>query len=262
LSQDGTALAAGSNITIVSDVDSQIALLATNDGSISSVDLQSQSEVAPITRLYTVPGLALSSIADSDPLLIHYDPTTRIVGVVKSGFTIQITRPLNGKPGKITRPINLHVASDAPMLALAKLSKKNKITSSISFAKEFDQQGGLSDLVMGTGSQVLISTYSGKLYSVGIGGELDDAELRFMGSLAPRVDRVAYYEDRTSIVAISGFSPDEDGLRIASPGSLVFGKLSDVGLNQPGLIVQALLPTASMLASSPVAIRRPCNIRR
>jgi len=268
LSSDGTALVDGSNIAIVSDADSQFALFATNDGSVCTVNLSGEDEASTTNRLYWFPELAQSSTTDSNPLLIHYEPTKRVIGVVKPGFSVQITRPLNGKPGRITRPINLHIASESAVLAMAKLSKKFKVTSgwvtsAVSFAEDFKDEGGLANLVIGQDSQWLISTYSGKLYSIEIGGDLQDSELRLIGSIGSRVDRFAYYADadRTSVVAISAFTLDEDGMRIASPGSLVFGKLSDLQ-SQPESIVQALLPTASMLGRSTPTIRRPCNIRR
>jgi hypothetical protein len=261
LSSDGKALVDGGNIAIVSEADSEFALFATNDGSVYTVDLRSEGEAATINRLYSFPELALSSVTDSNPLLVHYEPSKRIVGVVKPGFTVQITRPLNGKPGRITRPINLHIASESPVLAMAKLGKKYKVTSAVSFAEDFKDEGGLANLAIGEDSQWLVSTYSGKLYSIGVDGELQDSELNLLGTIGSRVDRFAYYADRTSVVAISAFTLDEDGMRIASPGSLVFGKLSDLE-SQPGSIVQALLPTASLLGKSTPTIRRPCNIRR
>jgi hypothetical protein len=181
---------------------------------------------------------------------------------VKPGFTAQITRPLNGKPGRITRPINLHIASENPILAVAKLSKKYKVTSAVSFAQAFNDQGGLANLVIGQDSQWLISTYSGKLYSVEFGDELQASELQLLGRIGSSIDRVDYYADsnRTNVVAISAFTVDEDGVRIAAPGSLVYGRLSDVESSVS--VIQALLPTASILGKSTPAIRRPCNIRR
>jgi hypothetical protein len=260
-SSDGKALVDGGNIAIVSEADSEFALFATNDGSVCTVDLRSEGEAATINRLYSFPELALSSVTDSNPLLVHYEPAKRIVGIVKPGFTVQISRPTNGKPGRISRPTNLHITSESPVLAMAKLGKKYKVTSAVSFAEDFKDEGGLANLAIGEDSQWLISTYSGKLYSIGVDGDLQDSELNLLGTIGSRVDRFAYYADRTSVVAISAFTLDEDGMRIASPGSLVFGKLSDLE-SQPGSILQALLPTASLLGKSTPTIRRPCNIRR
>jgi hypothetical protein len=260
-SSDGKALVDGGNIEIVSDADSQFALFATNDGSVYTVDLSSAGETATMTRLFSFPELALGSATDSNPLLVHYEPAKRIVGIVKPGFTVQISRPANGRPGRISRPANLHITSETAVLAMAKLGKKNKVTSAVSFAEDFKDEGGLANLAIGEDSQWLISTYSGKLYSIEVDGDLQDSELNLLGTIGSRVDRFAYYADRTSVVAISAFTLDEDGMRIASPGSLVFGKLSDLE-SQPGSIVQALLPTASLLGKSTPTIRRPCNIRR
>ena len=261
LSPDGTALAEGSNIAIVSDTGSEFALFATNDGSVCTVDLDSEGVNGTIKQLYWFPELALWSLAGPNPLLIQYDPANRIIGIVKPGFTTQISRPINGRPGRISRPINVHIASESPVLAMAKFSKKNRITSAISFAQDFNDEGGLANLVIGQDSQWLISTYSGKLYSIGIGGDLQDSELQLVGSIGARVDRVDYYADSTSFVAISAFTLDEEGMGIASPGSVVFGEMSDLQ-TQPGFVIQALLPTASMLGKSTLTIRRPCNIRR
>ena len=261
LSPDGTALVDGANIAIVSDSDSLFALFATNDGSVCTVDLSGEGVAAPIKRLYSFPELALSSAAGPNPLLIQYDAATRTIGVVKPGYTVQITRPLNGKPGRITRPINLHIASESPVLAMARLSKRNKVISAISFAEAFKNEGGLANMVIGQDSQWLISTYSGKLFSVGTGELLEDSKLQLIGSIGSRVARFDYYADSTSVVAISSFTLDEDGIRIASPGSLVFGEISDLK-SEPGSVLLALLPTASVLGRSAPTIRRPCNIKR
>lgn len=261
-SPDGTALADGSNITIVSDADSEFALFVTNDGSLCTVDLSGDGVPAMVKRLYSFPELALSSITDPNPLLVQYDSTKRVIGMVKPGFTAQISRPSNGKPGRISRPSNLHIASETPVLAMARLSKRNKVISASSFAQEFKDEGGLSNFVSGENSQWLISTYSGKLYSVGIADDLQDSKLQLVGLIGSRVDRIDYYADRTSVVAISSFTLDEGGIRMAFSGSLVVGKLSDSQGQSGGAILQALLPTASALGRPVPSIRRPSNIRR
>jgi hypothetical protein len=62
----------------------------------------------------------------------------------------------------------MHINSEsAPVIAIAKLSKKNKVSSVRSFSDEFVGEGGLSNLVSGD-TQWLVSTYSGRLYSVTI----------------------------------------------------------------------------------------------
>jgi len=258
----GVGLASGSNIIIVSDSDSEVALFVTTDGSLSSVDLLGDGQQATVKRLYSFPELAQFGAKNLNPALIQYDPSSGTVGVVKPGFTVQITRPINGKRGRITRPINVHVTSDAPVLAMAKFNKKgNQVVSATSFTQDFKDEGGLSNFVTAGNSQWLVSTYSGKLYWVGLAEDLTGSRLQLLGTMAPRVDRIDYYSDRTSVVAISSFTVNDDGMQIASPGSLVVGKLNGGQIEAP--IVQSLLPTASLFGgrSSP-SIRRPCNIKR
>jgi hypothetical protein len=259
--QDGVTLAEGSNITIVSDSDSQFALFATSDGSLCTIDLQSDGP-GIVKRLFTFPELAQSSGAKGNPLLIQYDSVNRVIGIVKPGFTVEITRPLNGKPGGITRPINLHIASGAPVLAMAKLSKKGKVASASSFTTEFADKGGLSNFVVGGDSQWFIATYSGDLYSIGMTDNLQGSTLLGIGPIGSRVDRIDYYADRSSVVAISSFSLGDDGIEMTSPGSLVVRRLSDTQSQSGAAVLQALLPTASVLGRSTPTIRRPCNIRR
>lgn len=258
--RNGTALSGGSNIAIVSDNDSQFAVFMTNDGSLCGVDLQSDGVVASVKQLYTFSALAQHDAVNASRLLIQYDSSTRTIGTVSPGFVIQITRPINGKKGRITRPIN--ITSATPVLAMAKLGKKNKVTSVNVFTQEFDGEGGLSNFVSWQGSQWLISTYSGKLYAAGIPGDLQNSKLQYVGPIGSRVERIDYYGDRDSIVAIESFTLEDDGLGLASPGSVVVGKLFDLQSQPNGTVVQALLPTASMLGKRVPAIRRPCNIKR
>jgi len=67
---NGTALAGGSNIAIVSDGDSEFAVFATNDGSLWTVDLQDGPIPTTAKRLYNFPELA-SDASAPNPLLIH-----------------------------------------------------------------------------------------------------------------------------------------------------------------------------------------------
>lgn len=261
---DGTTLAEGSNIAIASDGesdDSEFALFATNDGSLCAVDLHGDGVGTTIKRLYSFPELAQSERGVSNPLSIYYDSTNRAIGIVKSGFTVQISRPTGGRRGLISRPTGLRTASGASMLAMAKLSKKNKVTSSNIFSEDFKDQGGLSNFASGQDSQWLISTYSGRLYSVSAAGDPKDTKLQYVGPIGSSVDRIAYYTDRSSVVAINSFTLDENGVQMVSPGSVVIGRMSDLQTQSRGLL-QALLPTATMLGKRAPSISRPCNIRR
>jgi len=257
----GTALASGSNIAIVSDGDSEFAVFATNDGSLWTVDLQDGPVPATVKRLYYFPELARASDSDTSPLLIQYDLAKRTIGIVKPGFTAQISRPSNGKKGRISRPSNLQISSETPVLAMAKLGKKNKVVSASSFSEDFKGEGGLSNFVSGENSQWLISTYSGNLYSVDLASDLPDSTLTLVGQVGSRVERIAYYADRSNVVAVNSFTLEDDGMGVASPGSLVVGRISALE-SESGAVLQALLPTASMLGRSAPSIRRPCNIKR
>lgn len=253
----GAAISNGSNISIVSEGDSQFAMFATDDGSLCTVDLRSEGVQATLKRLYHFPELARVSAEDTSPVLVKYDAGKRTVGIVKSGFTVQISRPSNGKKGKISRPSNMHINSESAVLAIAKLGKKNKVASASSFTQEFKGEGGLSNFVAGQNSEWLISTYAGNLYAVGVASDAPDSTLTMVGQIGARVERIDYYDDRSSVVAINSFTLEDDGMRVATSGSLVLGKMSDPNI----LSLQALLPTASMLGR-PASIRRPCNIKR
>jgi hypothetical protein len=256
----GVSLTGGSNVAIASDVDSELAMFATNDGSLCSVDLLSDGVQATVKRLYSFPELARTSLNDTTPLLIQYDIARRTVGIVKPGFTTQISRPSNGRKGRISRPSNMHINSEsAPVIAIAKLSKKNKVSSVRSFSDEFVGEGGLSNLVSGD-TQWLVSTYSGRLYSVTIPSDLKDSSVGFMGLMGNRVDRLDYFADRSNVVAINSLEFDGDGIRLSSPGSLVVGRLSDQ--NPTNAVLQALMPTISLAGRPAPSIRRPCNTRR
>jgi hypothetical protein len=258
---DGTALSEGSNIAIISDPDkenSEVATFVSNDGSLCLADLHDDGP-ATARRLNKFEEIAQTGVGDSSPVLVNYDAGSKTIGIIKPGFIVQISRPSNGKKGRISRPSNIHITSGQPVLAMARLNKKNKIASANSFADAFKDEGGLSNVVSGDNSQWLVATYSGKLYSVNLGDDLTDSTLGLIGPLGSNVDRIDYYSDRSSLVAISSFTMDADGLRISSPGSLLVVKISQ----SPGdALVQALLPTAYGLGKQAPSIRRPSNVRR
>jgi len=258
-----TALSRGSNITIVSDADSdsEFALFTRSDGSLCCVDLKSDGLVATVKQLYTFSEMAQTNTAEGSRLLVQYDSSTRTIGIVKPGFMIQISRPSNGKKGRISRPSNIQTLG-APVLAMAKLSKKGRVASVNLFTHEFEGEGGLSNFVSWQGSQWLISTYSGKLFSAGITSDLQNSALQLMGAIGARVERIDYYGDRESIVAIESCTLEDDGLQLTSPGSIVVGKVFDLQSQPNSPVIQALLPTVSVLGKHVPAIRRPCNIRR
>ncbi len=256
----GTALASGSNIAIVSDGDSEFAVFATNDGSLWTVDLQDGPVPTTAKRLHTFTELA-SDMSAPSPLLVQYDSSKRTIGIVKPGFTIQISRPTSGRRARISRPTSLHITSETPVLAMVRLGKKNKVASAGSFSEDFKGEGGLTNFVSGQNSQWLISTYSGNLYSVDVASDLPDSTLKLLGQVGSRVNRIDFYTDRSNVVAINSFTLEEDGMGVASPGSLVVGRISALE-GESGAVLQALLPTASMIGRPAPSISRPCNIKR
>jgi len=257
---DGKALANGSNVAIVSDADSDFALFATNDGSLCAVDLGSDEVRLTVKTLYTFPDLASVEGSGQSPLFVQYDSSKRVIGIVKPGVTIQISRPTNGRRARISRPTN--ILSTHPGLAMAKLGKRNRVTSVATFNEEFKGEGGLTNFVSVQDSEWLISTYSGKFYSVGVASDVQESRLELIGSIGSPVDRLDYYADGASVVAISPFMLEEDGIRMATPGSLLVGNVPDILSKSRKAIVQALLPNASLLGRSAPSIRRPCNIKR
>lgn len=257
----GSALGTGSNVVIVSDGgDSEFALFATTDGSLCSVDLRDDGVQTTVRQMHQFSELEQSSESDRSPLLVQYDSGKRTIGIVKPGFSIQISRPTNGKRGRISRPTNLKINS-VPVLAFARLGKKNKVVSANAFRDDFNGDSGLSNFVKGENAQWLISTYSGNLYSVDMNSDLPSSKLTLLGQVGSRVERIEYYPDRANIVAINSFAFEDDGMRVATPGAVVLGKLSNESiLSQVSL--QTFLPTASLLGMATPAIRRPCNIIR
>ena len=258
---DGTALAPGSNVAIVSDSDkegSAIATFVTRDGSLCIVDLNDEGTNTTARRINRFQELAQNDDSDSSPVLVSYDGASNTIGIVKPGFTVQIARPSNGR-GRIARPSNIHIASGQPVFAMARLNKKNKVSSAKAFTDAFKDEGGLSNFVSDDNSQWLISTYSGNLYSVNLGDDLKDSKLGLIGPLGSNVDRIDYYSDRASLVAISSFTMDPDGIRMSTPGSLVVVKISQ---SSGDAILQALLPGAYALVKQAPSIRRPSNVRR
>jgi hypothetical protein len=256
---NGSALSAGSNVAILSDAarqDWEFASFVTTDGSLCLVDLH-EGDSTTARQLNNFPELAQSGASSSSPVLVSYDSTNRAIGIVKPGYTVQISRPSNGR-GRISRPSNIHIMTGEPVLAMAKLNKKNKVASVKSFVDAFKDEGGLSNFVNGDASQWLVATYSGKLYSVNLGDDLSNSTLGFVGLIGSNVDRIDYYADRSSLVGISSFTMDPDGFQMESQGSLVVVKIAQ----SSDAFVQSFLPTAYTLVKQAPSIRRPSNIRR
>jgi hypothetical protein len=253
-----TILSRGSNVAVVSETDSSFALFTTTDGALWSIDLDDGPVQVTAKRLHTFPELSTDVNAPS-ALLTRYDPAKRVIGVVKPGFDIQISRPINGKKGRISRPIN--IASETPVLAMARLGKKNKVVSTTAYDEEFKSEGGLTNIVNGDSSQWLISSFIGNLYSIDVASDLPTSNVKLLGQVGTRVNRIDYYADRANVVAINSFALDENGMQVSSPGALVVGKVSGVEI-QSKTILETVMPTVAAFGKAAPKIRRPCNIIR
>lgn len=259
----GAALTPGSNVAIYSDADksdAEYALFVTNDGSLWQVDLHADESVATVRQLAVFPALAQRGPEDMSPRFVKYDPSRRVVGIVGQGYVAQIARPVNGRRG-IARPVNAHILSGQPVLAMAKFGKKGKVVSFNAFSDVFEDQGGLSELVSWQNDQWLTATYSGKLFSIAATGGFEDATPNLVGEIGPRIDQVSYLPSRDSLVALQSCATDDDGVQVTEPGSVVVGRLVSQSESFLTAAAQMIVPAGSPLIGRPPAIRRPCNLK-
>jgi hypothetical protein len=272
----GTALTAGSTVAIASSYTKESpdklvadsAFFVTNDGSLCQIDFDDVGTPASVKQLRKFDELAEPASGDGGPRVVKYDAARRVVGIVKQGFTAQIRRPSNGRPGRpggIVRALNASAHVEQPAFALVKLGKRNKVVSSQVFVEGFKDERGLSNFVYGDDSQWLVSTHSGRLFSLALSGDPAEAQLQRLGEIGARIDYIEYFGNRASVIAISSFQSDEQGLDIASPGSLIVAKKGDA-ITQVQSFGAMFLETAgspgSWLASATPSIRRPCNVKR
>jgi hypothetical protein len=264
---EGAALTAGSNVAVYSDPDKpdvQYALFVTSDGSLCQVDLHTDGLAASVRQLIVFPELAAQGSDNTDSHLVKYDPSKRVAGIVSKGYTVQISRPANGRRGRISRPANAHILSGQPVLAMAKFGKKGKVISRIVFSEDFRDQDGLSELLfLQDNGQWLTATYSGRLFSIATSGDFEKSSPQLLGEIAPRTERLEYLASRNSLVAVQSCATSDDGFEVTEPGSVAVGRL--VSANGKSLLAgaaQLILPGASSLVRRAPGIRRPCNIKR
>ena len=260
---EGASLTPGSNVAVYSDQekpDIQYAVFATNDGSICQVDLHTEGLSANVRQMVVFPALAQAGPDDRSARLVKYEPSKRVVGIVRQGYSARIARPVNAK--RIARPVNVSLGQ--PMLAAAKFSKKGKVVSRNVFADEFVDQGGLTELVsLAESNEWLMATYEGKLFSASTTGDFENSSPQYLGEIAPRTERLDYLASRGSLVAVQSFAASDDGLELIQPGSVAVGKITSA--NGRSLLVGAAQMISSTVLASATrapAIRRPCNIRR
>lgn len=272
----GTALTAGSTVAIASSYTKEnpdklvpdSAFFVTNDGSLCQIDFDDQGTPANVRQLRKFDELARPASGDGSPRVVKYDAAKRVIGVVKQGFTAQIRRPSNGRPGRpgsIVRALNASAHVEQPSFALVKLGKRNKVVSSQVFVEGFKNEVGLSNFVYGDDSQWLVSTHSGKLFSLGLSSDPAEAQFQKVAEIGSRIDYIEYFGTRGSVIAISSFQSDEEGVDIASPGSLIVAKKGDVisqGQSFSAMFLETVGAHSSLLASATPSIRRPCNVKR
>ncbi len=243
-----------------------------NDGTFCQVELDAEVNVpesnvfGSVKQLQKFDALAQEGAEDASPRNVKVDSSKRMVGIIKQGFTAQIARPTNNRRGRaknLIRTLSTFNAVEAPAFALVKLNKKSKIISSNIFAENFRDEEGLTNFASGTEGQWLISTHSGKLYSIGTTDDPQKASLDLMVQLGSRTDQIAFCPARSSIVAISSLVTDESGEAISSPGSLIVARANDSSTQTASTM--SLFASQNLLASKIVpspSIRRPCNDKR
>jgi hypothetical protein len=258
---NGSFLTQGSNVVVVSDADGpKQTMFVTSDGSLCQVNLREGTDLfGEIKVLGTFDELAQTTQGEPSPRILQYDPVRRVVGVVKQGFTAQISRPSNGRRGGISRPSNALLVVEQPSVTLIKFGKKDRI-SSAAFSGELAKEPGLTGLTQRSGSEWLFASYSGKLYSLTIQDDITASTVVAQGELGSRVGRIDYEPARDSVVAINSLLMDDSGATIAAPGSVVVGRFVDSGAASARFI-QTFLPTGVLARSTVPSIRRPCNAK-
>lgn len=266
----------GSNIQLVG-VDKEgkplFAYVATSDGSLNQIDLTGAGVSAPLKSLYRFDSLAApEGGADANPRFLKFDPATRLIGIVKQGYTAQSRRPSNGRrgqPGSVIRTLSLpDTTGGPPALVVARLGKKlNTVVGNKDLSDAFGNEIGLASLVDGRGGQWLTATHSGKLLSLNTTVGVDALQLELLTEVGDRTGRIAYFGARDSIVAVNSFSLDAAQQQISIPGQVVVARPN--GINTQSYSVSSA-STASSVSSSRAAgaqgptlsARRPCNISK
>ncbi|MGA9772385.1 MAG: hypothetical protein WBV94_25355 [Blastocatellia bacterium] len=267
---ENASVTPGSRVAISAGSDDRpdFAYFVTNDGTLCQVDLDSDTNVSTsVKQLQKFDEFAQTSADDASPRNVKIDSSKRMVGIVKQGFTAQIRRPSNGKAGRaknLIRSLSTFNVVESPAFALVKLgNKKGKVTSSTVFADDFRSEEGLTNFAAGTEGQWMISTHSGKLYSVASSDDPQNANLELLVQLGTRTDQIAFCSARSSVVAISSLTSDESGEGIAAPGALIIAKSNDAGIQTSSAM--NLFTSQNLLASRIThgqSIRRPCNDKR
>ena len=263
---ENTAMTRGSRVAITATSSNRpdFAYFMINDGTLCQVDLDPETPVATsVKQLQKFDAFAQTSADDAGPRNVKIDSSKRMIGIVKQGFTAQIARPSNGRRGRtknLIRTLSTFNAVESPAFGLVKIGKKGKVLSSNIFTDDFRAEEGLTDFASGAEGQWMISTHSGKLYSVGTTDDPQRASLELMIQLGTRTDQIAFCSARSSVVAISSLAADDSGEEIATPGSLIIAKPNDVSVLSANTMSISAVPGKTTPPGP--SIRRPCNDKR
>jgi hypothetical protein len=271
---EGTFLVPESLVAITADGDGlpESAYLVANDGGLYHVDLSRDPNggdlFGGLRRMGHFPELE-QLVGSGSPRIVKVDGSSRTVWAYGPGaVVVNIRRPVFSRPTRgsgIRRPVFVR-SEEPPVLIAAQLNgKRTKLTNVTVLSALFAEDLSLSGLVIQEEGQSLVSTYTGRVFSIGYSEGSSDAQAELLGEIGSRVDYLTYNFEREKIVALSSAAQDQDenGETVQRPGGLVIatkreGKNSPVGLS----ITQMLSPFSPTVGAAVPSIRRPCNIGR
>jgi hypothetical protein len=244
------------------------AYLVTNEGSLYQVNLTLSRNGGDLFEGLKRIGHFQALSAGSDetgPRIVKIDPSGRNVWMYNpGGVALNIRRPAFGRPARtanIRRPAFVR-SQEVPALVFAQLSAKhNKLASSSVLSDAFIDDVSISGLVLQGVGRGLLSTFSGRVFSIELSEGSAEPGMENLGEIGSRVDYLSYNPARDNIVAISSREYLRDG--VSSPGALIVAsrkenRSSPVTLSINGLLSKASAPLGGVVTS----IRRPCNLGR
>jgi hypothetical protein len=248
----GASLTPGSDVVIRSQPDgsAQTATFVTDDGSV----IRATVETNPLVkRLGVFPELATfdgpTNGNTRGPRFLRVGPNGKWLAAGAQGSVLQIRRPVWDRPGRnIRRPVWLSPVTEAPVFAIASISKSGGLTGGVAFT-DFGPATSISNPVTDGDSSALFMTSSGTLFSAPVG----EQTLDLVGKIESGVDSFGYFPAEKRVVGVRSVGMDQTG-RITSEGALIIGRLDfDEG-------------TAAVFAPGRFGlrifglIRRPCGI--
>ncbi|MFL6214273.1 MAG: hypothetical protein ACJ74J_10330 [Blastocatellia bacterium] len=271
---EGVYITAGSSIEVLAPITVnnnfiRPALVATSDGSLFQVDLNSTERAASLKRLVQFDAMATGS--EGGPRILKLDISKRMAGIVRQGYTAQIRKPANGRPGKggsVIRTLSLFNSVEPPALAIARFNKgMNKVLASKVFSDDFRGEDGLTPLIDGQDSQWMLATRSGKVLALSTTDATESLGLSVLTQIGSRTGRIDYSASRDSVVAINSYGLDAAAEQIAEPGELLVARrlgsaVQNVSTASAATVTSTVSPSERGGQSPTPSIRRPCNISK